>query len=92
MGLKQYVQNVKFRTGMANCREYIDLIYDVIDNQSSPSQEQYLRRHLKLCLKCVDALNLEKELKKAIQLKSVHQEVPKDLADSIKNKIAKSTP
>ncbi|PIB36515.1 hypothetical protein BFP72_14455 [Reichenbachiella sp. 5M10] len=76
---------------MGNCSEYIDLIHDVVDNQSTPAQEEYLRRHLKLCLKCLDELNLEKELKKAIQLKLVNQEVPAGLAESIKNKIQKSS-
>ncbi|WP_139280994.1 hypothetical protein [Reichenbachiella agariperforans] len=76
---------------MAKCSDYIALIHDVIDNQSSPAQEVYLRRHLKLCLKCVDKLNLEQELKKAIQHKMTNKEVPAGLAESIRSKIEKST-
>lgn len=76
--------------GMAKCSDYLELIHNVIDNESSISEEVYLRRHLKMCLKCLDQLNLEKELKEALQLKLENKEVPAGLADSILERIPKS--
>lgn len=74
--------------GIAKCSDYADLVQDVIDNRSSREQEVYLKRHFKVCLKCLDNLNLEKELKKALQHRITNKEVPAGLADSIKSKIA----
>ncbi|MCV9387699.1 zf-HC2 domain-containing protein [Reichenbachiella ulvae] len=91
MGVKKLINNVRFKTGMANCAEYMDLIHDVIDDQATPDQEVYLRRHLKMCLKCVDHLNLEQELKMAIKQKIVDRAVPSDLAESIRTKIENTT-
>lgn len=76
---------------MANCSEYLEIIHDVIDDQATPDQQVVLRRHLKMCLKCVDHLNLEQELKAAIKQKIVDQAVPVDLADTIRTKIENST-
>ncbi len=75
---------------MANCSEYVELIQSVVDNQSTREEEIYLRRHLKICLKCLDKLNLDVELKKALQHKLENQPVPAGLADSIRQKISTS--
>lgn len=91
MGVKAYFSNLRFKAGMAHCSEYMEIIHDVIDDQSTPEQEAYLRRHLKVCLKCVDELNLERELKAAIKQKVVEKAVPEGLAESIRSKIEDST-
>ncbi len=75
---------------MANCSHYAELVQDVVDNRSSKQQEVYLKRHLKICLKCLDKLNLDREIKKAIQHRLEKNDVPTGLADSIKNKLAES--
>lgn len=79
---------MKFRTGMANCTDYLELIQDLVDNESTRKEEVYLRRHLKMCLKCLDKLNLDVELKKALKHKLQNQPVPVGLADSIRKKIS----
>jgi len=81
---------MKLRTGVAKCTEYLDLIDLVLDGEAQRSQEVYLKRHLKMCLKCLERYNLDQELKKLIQLKLASKEVPTGLADAIKTKIAKS--
>lgn len=81
---------MKLRTGMAKCTEYLDLIHLVLDGEAQRSQEVYLRRHLKMCLKCLERYNLDQELKKLVQLKLASKEVPAGLADAIRTKIAKS--
>ncbi len=81
---------MKLRTGMAKCTEYVELIQLVLDGEANRSQEVYLRRHLKMCLKCLEKYNLDQELKKVLQLKLASKEVPSGLADTIRTKIAKS--
>lgn len=81
---------MKFRTGMAKCTEYLDLVQLVLDGQASRSQEIYLKRHLNICLKCLEHFKLDQEIKKLVQLKLASKDVPEGLADAIKTKIAKS--
>ena len=75
---------------MAQCSDYVELVQSVVDNESTPGQEVYLRRHLKMCLKCLDQLNLDKELKQALQEKLTRHDVPAGLAASIREKISNS--
>ncbi|MDW3211856.1 MAG: zf-HC2 domain-containing protein [Reichenbachiella sp.] len=81
---------MKFRTGMAKCTEYVDLVQLVLDGEASRSQEVYLKRHLKMCLKCLEHYKLDQEIRKLVQLKLASKEVPEGLADTIRTKIAKS--
>lgn len=81
---------MKFRTGMAKCTEYVDLVQLVLDGEATRSQEVYLKRHLKMCLKCLEHYKLDQEIKKLVQLKIASKEVPEGLADTIRTKIAKS--
>jgi len=90
LGLKKFLRKVAFQSGIANCTEYLELIQLVIDNESTRAQEVYLNRHLKICSKCLEELNLDKEVKKAIRLKLEYKQVPLDLVASIKTKIAQS--
>lgn len=81
---------MKFRTGMAKCTDYVDLVQLVLDGEASRSQEVYLKRHLKMCLKCLEHYKLDQEIRKLVQLKLASKEVPEGLADTIRTKIAKS--
>ena len=84
------VKKFKFRAGIANCSEYLELIQLVLDDEASKNQDLYLKRHFRICPDCLNHLKLDKEVKKAIRLKLSNKTVPADLVDSIKNKIAKS--
>lgn len=90
MGLGDFIAKMKLQTGMAKCTEYLELVQLVLDNESTREQEVYLRRHLKMCVKCLEKYEMEKELKKALKIKLQSKEVPMGLADSIRAKIAKS--
>lgn len=81
---------MKLRTGTAKCTEYLELVSLVLDGQANKSQEVYLKRHLKMCLKCLEKFNLDQEIKKLLQLKLASKDVPDGLANEIKDKIAKS--
>lgn len=90
MSLRKLVNEIKFRTGTARCTEYLELVQQVLDGQASRSQEVYLKRHMNVCLKCLERFNIDQEIKKLVQLKLASREVPEGLADAIKTKIAKS--
>lgn len=76
--------------GIASCSEYIELIQLVLDDEASTDEDLYLSRHLKICPECLEKLKLDKEVKKAIQLKLENKAVPSTLVDSIKTIINKS--
>lgn len=90
MGIKGFLNKLKFRNGKADCAEYFDLVQVVLDNESTPEQETYLRRHLDRCLKCLNHVTLEEELKEALRQKTKYHEVQAGLAESIREKIAQS--
>ena len=87
MGFKEIVNTVKMNTGMADCSEYRELIQLVIDNEASSLEESYLRKHLKLCIKCLDSYKIDEELKEILKLKLEQKAVPSGLADSIRSKL-----
>lgn len=74
-------------TGMADCSEYRDLVQLVIDGEASPQEVTYLRRHLKMCLKCLDRYNIDNEIKQMLKLKLAKIEVPAGLAETIRSKL-----
>lgn len=90
MGLKDLIYRMKMSTGMANCAEYKELIELVIDNEASRDQDVFLKRHLKMCLKCLNKFDVDVELKKALKLKLQNKTVPAGLAESIRDKITRS--
>ncbi|MEQ9289029.1 MAG: zf-HC2 domain-containing protein [Cyclobacteriaceae bacterium] len=73
--------------GMADCSEYRDLVQLVIDGEASSQEETYLRRHLKMCLKCLDRYNIDSEIKQMLKLKLAKMEVPAGLAETIRSKL-----
>lgn len=75
---------------MADCAQYAEIVQDVVDNRATREQEIYLKRHLKMCLKCLNKLNLDREIKLAVQHRIKKEDVPVGLADSIKKKLAES--
>ena len=87
MGFKEIINTVKMNTGIADCSEYKELIQLVIDNEASSQEESYLRRHLKLCLKCLESYEIDVELKEILRLKLEKKEVPSGLAETIRSKL-----
>ena len=76
--------------GMADCSDYAMLIQLVVDNEATKTEEQYLKRHLIMCRKCLGLLEVDTELKEVIKLRLENKEVPLDLAETIKSKIITS--
>ena len=90
LGFKKIIFKLRMSLGMAKCSDYCTLIQLVVDNEASKSEEKYLKEHLDICVKCLGLFDVDAELKKAIKLRMEHIEVPKDLAETIKNKINQS--
>jgi len=74
-------------TGMADCSAYKGLIQLVIDNESTTTEEAYLRTHLKMCLQCLSQYEIDKELKEVLKLKLEKKQVPVGLSESIRSKL-----
>ncbi|MEQ6121102.1 hypothetical protein [Reichenbachiella sp. MALMAid0571] len=74
---------------MADCSAYKELIQLVIDNESSSKEETYLRKHMKMCLKCLSQYEIDKELKEVLKLKLEKKQVPAGLSETIRNKLIK---
>ncbi|MFY0654181.1 MAG: zf-HC2 domain-containing protein [Cyclobacteriaceae bacterium] len=72
---------------MADCSEYKELIQLVIDDEATKKEEAYLRRHLKMCLQCLDQYKIDQELKEVLRLKLQKLEVPEGLAETIRGKL-----
>ncbi len=87
MSFRDIIHKVKMNTGLADCSEYCHLIQLVLDNEASKKEEAYLRRHLKICLKCLSKYEIDKELKEVLRLKLENKRVPEGLADSIRSKL-----
>lgn len=90
LGVKKLIFKLRMAVGMADCSDYCTLIQLVVDNEATKKEEQYLNKHLKMCVKCLDLFDVDMELKKAVKLRMEHKEVPTDLAEIIKRKIITS--
>ena len=62
----------------------IEILHLLLDNEASPTQEDYLRSHLDSCLPCLKNYKVETEIR------NILREVPADLLNSIKSKISVS--
>jgi anti-sigma factor (TIGR02949 family) len=89
LGLKDIIEDIKMRTGLADCGAYKELIDTVIDNEATEQQEAYLRSHFEKCVCCLNQYNVDKELKELLCLKLHHKEVPEGLVESIRGKLAR---
>ena len=87
MGVKGVINKLIVSTGRANCSEYKELVELVLDGEASSTEETYLKRHLNHCLKCLDSYNVDREIRELIKLKMAKQQVPSDLAETIRQKL-----
>lgn len=90
MVMKGLLDKYKLMTGKADCSKYEEIMMMLLDGEATTSQEKYLRRHMKLCLQCLDHYNLDSEVKKLIRSKLNRIAAPDDLAQSIRNKITEN--
>ncbi|WP_339813910.1 zf-HC2 domain-containing protein [uncultured Imperialibacter sp.] len=68
----------------------IEILHLLLDNEASPTQEDYLRSHLDSCLPCLKNYKVETEIRNILRTKLEKREVPADLLNAIKSKISVS--
>lgn len=74
-----------------SCMELLDDVLDpVIDKQISSEEEAQFKDHIEKCMPCYERYNLDKTIKEMIKSNCKHQEVPNDLRDAIRLKIAEA--
>ena len=87
LGLKNFLYKLRMSVGIAGCADYGKLIQLVVDNEATSTEEKYLYKHLKMCVKCLGIFEVDQELKKAVKLRMENKKVPAGLAEIIKSKI-----
>jgi len=80
------------RTLMPNRRcpdeeKFIKLIQLMLDDESTPEENQYILSHIDGCYRCFDNYDLEKAIKEALKSNGNKLEVTNELIDKIKSKI-----
>lgn len=78
------------KEGKSGCKEYLEILHLMLDDEASKDQEDYLTAHVEKCMSCFEYYEVEKEIRLLIKTKVKSQPVPKDLASEIRRKIFKS--
>lgn len=75
------------KEGCSEAGKCIQILHLMLDNEASADEENYLRDHLDSCLPCLKNYKVETEIRHLLRTKLEKKHVPKDLLDSIKDKI-----
>jgi anti-sigma factor (TIGR02949 family) len=67
--------------------QYLYILRQVLDGESTTEDERYLTKHLDNCSCCLEAYELEKQVRKLLRTRIARRKVPAGLAASIKAKI-----
>ena len=73
-----------------NCKDidkYLFILRQVLDDESSPEDATYLSDHLSNCSCCLEAYQLEQNVRELLKAKLEQREVPTGLANTIRAKI-----
>jgi anti-sigma factor (TIGR02949 family) len=79
--------------GQSGCSEFekcLKLLYLMLDNEASASDEEYLHAHINKCMFCFEQYEVEKQLRVLLKSKLEKLAIPAGLAENIKFKIAQS--
>ncbi len=68
------------------CLKILNLI---LDNEASPSQEEFFKSHIENCMVCFAHCNMEKQIRQLIKTKTNNKSVPSALANEIRGKIVR---
>jgi anti-sigma factor (TIGR02949 family) len=71
-----------------NCREALDLLHDIIDNEASKVDAQQVRDHLKSCEDCDGVYKLEQAVDDLLRAR-LENPAPSPQLDSLKDKVLK---
>ena len=65
----------------------LELARLMLDEESSPEDNDFVMKHVDGCYQCYDNYNIEREIRAAIRRKSKNLKIPGDIVNSIKEKI-----
>ena len=65
----------------------LELARLMLDEESSPEDNDFVIKHVDGCYQCYDNYNIEREIRAAIRRKSKNLKIPGDIVNSIKEKI-----
>lgn len=65
----------------------IEILEEVLDNESTVADEEFLESHIKDCGKCYEKYDLEKAIREAVQSKIQNRSVPEGFMEHIKSEI-----
>ncbi len=75
-----------------NCDEFekcLKILNLILDNEATPSQEEYFKSHIEKCSICFAHCNMEKQIRQLIKTKMSNKSVPNALANEIRGKIVR---
>lgn len=81
------------KKGTSDCVEFdkcLKILHLMLDNEASQEQEEYLKHHIEKCMVCFEQYEVERQIRQLLRNKLVNQQVPTDLAESIRNKVFES--
>ncbi|RED99516.1 anti-sigma factor [Marinoscillum furvescens] len=81
------------KKGKSDCVEFdkcLKILHLMLDNEASLEQENYLKQHIEKCMVCFEQYEVERQIRQLLRNKLTNQQVPSDLAQSIRNKVFES--
>lgn len=81
------------KKGTNGCVEFekcLGILYLMLDNEANQEQENYINTHIENCMVCFEQYEVEKQIRELLKTKLTHQQVPHDLAQSIRSKVFQS--
>lgn len=67
--------------------ECLKILNNVLDEEASDEERNYFKQHLQNCMPYYEIYNVDKKIKQLIKQNCNDKKVPKDLVDSIREKI-----
>lgn len=81
----------KGSNGCAEFRNCLTILHLMLDNEATDEQEEYLNAHIENCMYCFEQYEVEKQIRELLKTKLSKQEVPADLAQTIRSKVFQSS-
>ncbi|MEO1257035.1 MAG: hypothetical protein AAFY41_19440, partial [Bacteroidota bacterium] len=70
--------------GCSDFEKCLKILNLILDNESTPAQEDFFFNHIENCMVCFAHYNAEKQIRRLIKMKTKSQIIPVDLAREIR--------
>lgn len=81
----------KGSNGCCEFKKCLEILHLMLDNEASDEQESYMNAHIENCMFCFEQYEVEKQIRELLRTKLTRQEVPADLAQTIRSKVFQSS-